>query len=222
MTVDEMGYTLTQYEYIFSNTLELYSHCFVGDSVCCRTTLTQTLSRCPGTALYMLLIHTLFLRLNVLFFEYIIQKALWWLCDLTLLSLFGLRIIILMYFTIGVCFDLTHKKEHSTLICTPMGWNWRERNSLTKENICIKWKADEKICNYVPDWVKYFSASTCQLPLEPVPNGWLPVPGRGPRKRHIRTVPSPATSPFPQIHGQCGPLISPFLFTPLSPSLRPR
>lgn len=72
------------------------------------------------------------------------------------------------------------QKKHITLICTPMGWNWRERNNLTKENICIKWKADEKICNYVPDWVKYFSASKCQQPLEPVPNGWLPGLGEAP------------------------------------------
>lgn len=71
-------------------------------------------------------------------------------------------------------------KKHITLICTPMVWNWQEKSYLTKENICIKWKADEKICNYVPDWVKYFSASTCQLPLEPFPNGLLPGLGEAP------------------------------------------
>lgn len=108
------------------------------------------------------------------------QWALWWLCGLTHISLFGPRMVMLLYFTIGFCFDLIHKKKHITLICTPTGWNRRERNSLTKGNICIKWKADEKICNYVPDWVKYFSASTCQLPLEPVPNGQLPGLGEAP------------------------------------------
>lgn len=110
----------------------------------------------------------------------IMQWALWWLCGLTHISLFGPRMVMLLYFTIGFCFDLLQKKEGITLICTPMGWNWRERNSLTKENICIKWKADEKICNYVPDWVKYFSASTCQLPPEPVPNPRLPGLGKAP------------------------------------------
>lgn len=60
------------------------------------------------------------------------------------------------------------------------GTGEKKKNSLTKENICIKWKADEKICNYVPDWVKYFSASKCKLPLEPVPNGRLPGLGKAP------------------------------------------
>lgn len=115
---------------------------------------------------------------------------------------FGPRIVVLLYFTIGSCFDLIHKK-HITLICTPMGWNWCERNILTKENICIKWKADEKICNYVPDWVKYFSASTCQLPLEPVPNGRLPGLGEAPENvtsercrlpLHLRSLRSTASA----------------------------
>lgn len=117
----------------------------------------------------------------------------------------------------------TQKKKHITLICTPTGWNRRERNSLTKGNICIKWKADEKICYYVPDWVKYFSASTCQLPLEPVPNGQLPGLGEAPenvtserchlplRLRSLRSTASASPPPH-----------SPILFAPLSPSLRPR
>lgn len=46
------------------------------------------------------------------------------------------------FFFFSFCFDFMQAnalaEENITLICTPMGWNWRERSSLTKENICIK------------------------------------------------------------------------------------
>ena len=153
------------------------------------------------------------------------QWALWWLRGLTHISLFGPQNgNAAVFYNRPVLWFNTHrqKKKRITLICTPMGWNWRETRSLTKENICIKWKADEKICNYVPDWVKYFSASTCQIPLEPVPNGQLPGLGEAPGNVTSERCHLPLHLRFPQIHGQCVPLVSPLLFAPLSPSLRPR
>ncbi|KAI9542467.1 hypothetical protein NQZ68_019149 [Dissostichus eleginoides] len=61
------------------------------------------------------------------------------------------------------------------------------------------------------------------LMLMPAPTRTCPKwvasrPGRGPRKHHIRTVPSPAAPPFPQIHGQSVPLLPLCYVQPLSAS----
>lgn len=111
---------------------------------------------------------------------HIMQWALWW---RDTYSFVCLSMVMLMYFTMGFCFDLIPQKAPKKSLLSALQWagtGEKKKNSLTKENICIKWKADEKICNYVPDWVKYFSASKCKLPLEPVPNGRLPGLGKAP------------------------------------------
>lgn len=101
--------------------------------------------------------------------------VLWWMCGLTHISLFGPRNnnAFVFYNRLLLWFKTEKKPNQSHLHSNGLELA-KKKSSLTKENICIKWKADEKIFNYVPDWLKYFSASTCQLPLEPVPNGQLP------------------------------------------------
>ncbi|KAI4828573.1 hypothetical protein KUCAC02_022655 [Chaenocephalus aceratus] len=61
-------------------------------------------------------------------------------------------------------------------------------------------------------------ASSCQLmpaPTRTCPKWEASRPGRGPRKHHIRTVPSPTAPPFPQIHGQSVPSFLSATFSPL-------
>lgn len=129
------------------------------------------------------------------------RRAQWWMGGLTHISLFGPQNNHAFVFcNRRLLWFKTQKKGRSVSSALQwVGTGKEKKSGLTKENICIKWKAHEKIFNYVPDWVKYFSASACQPPPEAVPNGQLPG---------LRETPGNITSEwchlplFSQIHGQ--------------------